>query len=83
MEHTHLVKGLEFVLLQKVRAEIASQEKEEEEPMEKLQKETKKDEDPEDKIESKARLGRNVYRVLCKSKPYECNELYDLCSRPG
>lgn len=31
MEHTHLVKGLDFALLQKVRAEIASKEKEEEE----------------------------------------------------
>lgn len=41
MEHTHLVKGLDFALLQKVRAEIASKEKEEEELMEKPQKETK------------------------------------------
>uniref|UniRef100_A0A8D1VH16 IK cytokine n=1 Tax=Sus scrofa TaxID=9823 RepID=A0A8D1VH16_PIG len=57
MEHTHLVKGLDFALLQKVRAEIASKEKEEEELMEKPQKETKKDEDPENKIEFKTRLG--------------------------
>ncbi|KAL6083412.1 hypothetical protein STEG23_013160, partial [Scotinomys teguina] len=56
MEHTHLVKGLDFALLQKVRAEIASKEKEEEELMEKPQKETKKDEDPENKIEFKTRL---------------------------
>jgi len=27
MEHTHLVKGLDFALLQKVRSEIASREK--------------------------------------------------------
>ncbi|MBV97882.1 Protein Red, partial [Eschrichtius robustus] len=76
MEHTHLVKGLDFALLQKVRAEIASKEKEEEELMEKPQKETKKDEDPENKIEFKTRLGRNVYRMLFKSKAYERNELF-------
>ncbi|XP_072256787.1 protein Red [Pyxicephalus adspersus] len=76
MEHTHLVKGLDFALLQKVRAEIASKEKEEEDIMEKPQKETKKDEDPENKIEFKTRLGRNVYRNLFKSKAYERNELF-------
>uniref|UniRef100_A0A673BX88 IK cytokine n=1 Tax=Sphaeramia orbicularis TaxID=375764 RepID=A0A673BX88_9TELE len=41
MEHTHLVKGLDFALLQKVRAEITSKEKEEEDLMEKVQKEAK------------------------------------------
>ncbi|KAH0618091.1 hypothetical protein JD844_017072 [Phrynosoma platyrhinos] len=76
MEHTHLVKGLDFALLQKVRAEIASKEKEEEELMEKPQKETKKDEDPEHKIEFKTRLGRNIYRILFKGKAYERNELF-------
>ncbi|XP_053320132.1 protein Red [Spea bombifrons] len=76
MEHTHLVKGLDFALLQKVRAEIANKEKEEDDIMEKPQKETKKDEDPENKIEFKTRLGRNVYRMLFKSKAYERNELF-------
>ncbi|KAM4747260.1 protein Red [Rhinophrynus dorsalis] len=76
MEHTHLVKGLDFALLQKVRAEISSKEKEEEDLMEKPQKETKKDEDPENKIEFKTRLGRNVYRILFKGKAYERNELF-------
>uniref|UniRef100_A0A8C5MAJ8 IK cytokine n=1 Tax=Leptobrachium leishanense TaxID=445787 RepID=A0A8C5MAJ8_9ANUR len=76
MEHTHLVKGLDFALLQKVRAEIANKEREEEDVIEKPQKETKKDEDPEHKIEFKTRLGRNVYRMLFKSKAYERNELF-------
>lgn len=31
MAHTHLVKGLDFALLQKVRAEISYKEKEDEE----------------------------------------------------
>jgi len=30
MEHTHLVKGLDFALLQKVRSEIATRENDEE-----------------------------------------------------
>ncbi|KAG2456122.1 RED protein, partial [Polypterus senegalus] len=76
MEHTHLVKGLDFALLQKVRAEITSKEKEEEEMMEKVQKEVKKDEDPEQKIEFKTRLGRNVYRILFKNRGGERNELF-------
>ncbi|KAJ8387903.1 hypothetical protein AAFF_G00149380 [Aldrovandia affinis] len=76
MEHTHLVKGLDFALLQKVRAEITSKEKEEEDMMEKVQKEVKKDEDPEQKIEFKTRLGRNIYRILFKGRQMERNELF-------
>ncbi|XP_053574576.1 protein Red [Bombina bombina] len=76
MEHTHLVKGLDFALLQKVRAEIANKEREEDDIVEKPQKETKKEEDPENKIEFKTRLGRNVYRMLFKGKAYERNELF-------
>ncbi|TKS83447.1 Protein Red [Collichthys lucidus] len=76
MEHTHLVKGLDFALLQKVRAEITSKEKEEEDMMEKVQKEAKKDVEPEEKIEFKTRLGRNIYRVLFRPGPVERNELF-------
>lgn len=76
MEHTHLVKGLDFALLQKVRAEITSKEREEEDMMEKVQKEVKKDEDPEQKIEFKTRLGRNIYRILFKGRQMERNELF-------
>ncbi|KAK2882344.1 protein Red [Channa argus] len=76
MEHTHLVKGLDFALLQKVRAEITSKEKEEEDMMEKVQKEAKKDVEPEEKIEFKTRLGRNIYRVVFRSGQAERNELF-------
>ncbi|XP_041808045.1 protein Red [Chelmon rostratus] len=76
MEHTHLVKGLDFALLQKVRAEITSKEKEEEDMMEKVQKEAKKDMEPEEKIEFKTRLGRNIYRVVFRSGQVERNELF-------
>lgn len=76
MEHTHLVKGLDFALLQKVRAEITSKEKEEEDMIEKVQKEVKKDIEPEEKIEFKTRLGRNIYRILFKGRQFERNELF-------
>uniref|UniRef100_A0A1Q3F8N9 Putative ik cytokine down-regulator of hla class ii n=1 Tax=Culex tarsalis TaxID=7177 RepID=A0A1Q3F8N9_CULTA len=36
MEHTHLVKGLDYALLQKVRCEIVAKENEQEDEMEKL-----------------------------------------------
>uniref|UniRef100_A0A1A8F559 IK cytokine n=1 Tax=Nothobranchius korthausae TaxID=1143690 RepID=A0A1A8F559_9TELE len=76
MEHTHLVKGLDFALLQKVRAEITSKEKEEEDLMDKVQKETKKDLEPEEKIEFKTRLGRNIFRMVFRSGVSERNELF-------
>lgn len=76
MEHTHLVKGLDFALLQKVRAEITSKEKEEEDLIEKVQKEVKKDVEPEEKIEFKTRQGRNIYRILFKGRQTERNELF-------
>uniref|UniRef100_A0A8C5M6K0 IK cytokine n=1 Tax=Leptobrachium leishanense TaxID=445787 RepID=A0A8C5M6K0_9ANUR len=72
MEHTHLVKGLDFALLQKVRAEIANKEREEEDVIEKPQKETNIFSDKN----GFRLLGRNVYRMLFKSKAYERNELF-------
>ena len=41
MEHTHLVKGLDFALLQKVRSEISNREQEEDFEEETEQKEVK------------------------------------------
>ncbi|KAL7984669.1 hypothetical protein Chor_003239 [Crotalus horridus] len=69
MEHTHLVKGLDFALLQKVRAEIASKEKEEEDLMEKPPKETKM-------ADWRNGCSRNIYRMLFRNKAYERNELF-------
>ncbi|XP_076446295.1 protein Red-like [Babylonia areolata] len=76
MEHTHLVKGLDYALLEKVRAEINFKEKEDEEQMESAFTQTKEEEDPEEKIQFKTKLGRNIYRVLFKSKPPQRNELF-------
>ncbi|XP_063102723.1 protein Red-like [Cavia porcellus] len=74
IEHTRLVKGLDFALLQKVRTEIASEEKKRE-FMERVQKEIK-DKDPENKIEFKTSLGRSIYQILFKNKVHKQNDLF-------
>lgn len=77
MEHTHLVKGLDYALLEKVRAEITSKEREEEEELEKaLTQKKEKEEDPEDQMQFKTKMGRNIYRIIFKSKYPERNELF-------
>ncbi|CAL1536847.1 unnamed protein product [Lymnaea stagnalis] len=76
MEHTHLVKGLDFALLEKVRAEIQTKEKEEEDMMEAVVSQPKEEESPEEKITFKTKLGRNIYRVLFKNRPPARNELF-------
>lgn len=75
MEHTHLVKGLDYALLQKVRSEITMKEQEQEEEMEKLvtkPKEKQKDEE----IQFKTRLGRNICRFALPSKEIERNPMF-------
>ncbi|XP_015600122.1 protein Red [Cephus cinctus] len=84
MEHTHLVKGLDYALLQKVRSEIESKEQEQEQEMEKLVKpkekviEKKEPEKKEDEMQFKTKIGRNVYKTIMtmKSKHVERNELF-------
>lgn len=77
MEHTHLVKGLDYALLQKVRAEITTKEKTEEDEMESSFQSSSKDGDVEDtSIQFKTRMARNVYRTLFKKKPPVVNELF-------
>lgn len=78
MEHTHLVKGLDYALLQKVRSEIQMMEQEQEKELEKLvakpKKEKKGKEDEE--IEFKTRLGRNIFKVAMTSRDIERNEIF-------
>lgn len=68
MEHTHLVKGLDYALLQKVRSEIEQQEEEEDEQLEeavdkdKVEKESEKKKDGDEEIQFKTILGKNVFR---------------------
>ncbi|XP_052792555.1 protein Red-like [Mya arenaria] len=82
MEHTHLVKGLDYALLEKVRAEITTKEREEEQQMEDMvdsvnppSKEEKK-EDPEEHMQFKTKIGRNIFRTLFKPKELSRNELF-------
>ncbi|XP_031621675.1 protein Red [Contarinia nasturtii] len=86
MEHTHLVKGLDYALLHKVRSEIIEKEKEQEFEMEKLaemaeQKENEiKDGERSGKEEPEHRtiMGRNIFNTIqfYRSRNVERNELY-------
>ncbi|XP_043289524.1 protein Red [Venturia canescens] len=85
MEHTHLVKGLDYALLQKVRSEIEAKETEQEQEMEKLvkpkekeKKEEKKPEKKPDEMQFKTKIGRNIHKTIMtmKSKHVERNELF-------
>lgn len=77
IEHTHLVKGLDYALLQKVRSEIVSKEHEQEaeleklaekEDEEKLQREkiekTEKEKGEKEEVEFKSVMGRNIHRLI-------------------
>lgn len=78
MEHTHLVKGLDYALLQKVRSEIQMKEQEQEEEIEKLVAKPKKEKKnkEEEEIVFKTRLGRNVYKVALGDKEIQRNPLF-------
>ncbi|XP_037071454.1 protein Red-like, partial [Pollicipes pollicipes] len=79
MEHTHLVKGLDYALLQKVRSEIQAMELEHEDEMEQLADgvdNKKKEEAKEEEILFKTKMGKNVHRVLFRDKPPLRNELF-------
>jgi len=70
MEHTHLVKGLDYALLQKVRSEIEHQEFEDDEQLEeaiegdKTEKVPEKKKDAEEEILFKTIIGKNIFRYL-------------------
>ncbi|XP_014253795.1 protein Red [Cimex lectularius] len=77
MEHTHLVKGLDYALLQKVRSEIQMKEAEQEEELEKLVAKPKKEKKKEEEeIVFKTALGRNIHKVVMESNEVERNPLF-------
>lgn len=85
MEHTHLVKGLDYALLQKVRSEIVVKEHEDELEMERLADERDQDEEEGEAAEEEAEeakfktiLGRNVFNIVTayRSKKIERNDLF-------
>jgi len=78
MEHTHLVKGLDFALLQKMREEIVKtdlQETTKQEAMENLkEKQGKEEKNREEGMTFNTKLGQAVYRTLFVHKHPERNE---------
>lgn len=76
MEHTHLVKGLDCALLQKVRNEIQEKEKEECQEIHNITKCNKEKKDHEQEMQFKTKLGRSVYGVLFNMKVPETNDLF-------
>lgn len=88
MEHTHLVKGLDYALLQKVRSEIVAKEQELDDEIEKLaelpaeapvkQPVSEREVQKSDEIEFRTALGKNVFRILeiQRSHHVERNEMF-------
>ena len=68
MEHTHLVKGLDYALLQKVRSEIEHHEFEDDEQLEeaiegdKTEKPVEKKKEAEEEVLFKTIIGKNIFR---------------------
>ncbi|KAM3963913.1 IC cytokine homolog beag [Aphomia sociella] len=85
MDHTHLVKGLDYALLQKVRSEIQTREQEQEAEMERLVsvpvepvKEKKEVAVVEEEMQFKTPMGKNIYNMIMeqKNKKVMRNELF-------
>uniref|UniRef100_A0A646QG64 Protein Red n=1 Tax=Hemiscolopendra marginata TaxID=943146 RepID=A0A646QG64_9MYRI len=75
MEHTHLVKGLDYALLQKVRSEISAKEKEEEELEEVVTSKSSRDRDEtEEQIQFRTKFGKSIYRLLFRMRFPERND---------
>ncbi|XP_060806565.1 protein Red [Amyelois transitella] len=83
MEHTHLVKGLDYALLQKVRSEIQTREQEQEAEMERLvsapvEPVKEKKEVVEEEMQFTTAMGKNIFNMILeqKSKKIPRNELF-------
>ena len=78
LKHTHLVKGLDYALLQKIRAEQARKEEEEmkmaEEILDAKAKSDRKLEDKEDLMALRHPLAKNISRVLFETDIPKCIE---------
>ncbi|XP_067928502.1 protein Red-like [Watersipora subatra] len=78
MEHTHLVKGLDYALLDKVRAEITSKETHDEdlEAVIENPEDVELDEEEGEEAELSGRLAKSVYKVLFKNKLPQKNDMF-------
>lgn len=74
MEHTHLVKGLDYALLQKVRSEIQTREQEQEAEMERLVTapvepvKEKKEVPVEEEMQFETTMAKNIYNMIQEQK---------------
>lgn len=66
MAHTHLVKGLDFALLNKVRCEIEA----------KTQEDVPVEENIEEDTDLKCQMAKNIHEILFKSQPAIKNPLF-------
>ncbi|RIA98821.1 RED-like protein N-terminal region-domain-containing protein [Glomus cerebriforme] len=76
-EHTHLVKGLDFALLNKVRNEIQQGDDQNDEELEHALERIKEESQAVPKINSK--MAQNIYEIAvvnAKKKPPKVNELF-------
>ncbi|VVD05313.1 unnamed protein product [Leptidea sinapis] len=64
MEHTHLVKGLDYALLQKVRSEIQTREQEQEAEMERLVTEPVEPVKEKKEVVFKTTVAKNIYNMI-------------------
>lgn len=91
MEHTHLVKGLDYALLQKVRSEIQAKEYEQEQELERLAQAVDEPPppkksivkapvapEPQDEMQFRTKLGRSIHRTVMqlRSRHIERSELF-------
>ncbi|XP_050553033.1 protein Red [Spodoptera frugiperda] len=84
MEHTHLVKGLDYALLQKVRSEIQTREQEQEAEMERLVTtpvepvKEKKEVPVEEEMQFETAMGKNIFNMIQeqKNKKVSRNEMF-------
>ncbi|KAL5260565.1 hypothetical protein ACHWQZ_G010646 [Mnemiopsis leidyi] len=76
MEHTHLVKGLDFALLQKMREEITRTEHSEGRTQKSEPSKAEETKKAEEGIKFKTKIGQSIYRTLFVHKHPERNELF-------
>lgn len=85
MEHTHLVKGLDYALLQKVRSEIQVKEQEQEIELERIANKSMEEKEKKDlhkkddeEMQFKTKVGRTIYHTICalKSRHIERSEMF-------
>ena len=76
MEHTHLVKGLDFALLQKMREEMARTDVVEGKTQKSETQKTEEAKNAEEGMKFKTKMAQSIYRIMFVHKHPERNELF-------